>query len=344
MAENPNTPQTVGSIRVFISWSGERSKVLAHALKEWLPLVLHNVEPWMSEADIAAGGRWEIEIAKELEVSNFGIICVTRDNVSAPWLLFEAGALAKSLQHSRVIPLLMDLDIKDISGPLARFQAKKMEKAGFGEVIQSINQVANQVVAESRATQLFEALWPKLEEKITAIPKSASSPKPNRSTNEVMEELVAGVRALETRISEIDESPRSKRHFRMRFHPMMFEEMMHMSGDPSDPVAILMAASVMRDDAPWLYELAMEVYRACKTGDPESIEREMKRVHRFANSKMFHGPWMREFGDRELFHMTREFPRILERVLQWTLDRSRETESNEKPSRKRPSKRKPPAE
>lgn len=322
-------------MRVFISWSGERSKVLAHALKEWLPLVLHNVEPWMSEADIAAGGRWEVEIAKELELANFGITCVTRDNVGAPWLLFEAGALAKSLQHSRVIPLLMDLDIKDITGPLARFQAKKMEKVGFSEVIQSINQVANQAVAEARATQLFEALWPKLEEKIAAIPKSTSSPKPSRSTNDVMEELVAGVRALETRISEMDDSPRPSRMRRMRFHPMMFEDMMHMSGEPGDPVGILMAASMMREDAPWLYELAMEVYRTCKTGDPESIEREVKRLHRLTNSKMMQGPWLREFGDPESHMFAMEFPRMLEHMLRRTLDRSGASEAKEKPSRKR---------
>ena len=325
MADHPNPPQSVGSMRVFISWSGERSKVLASALKEWLPLVLHNVEPWMSEADIAAGGLWEIEIAKELEVANFGITCVTRENVSAPWLLFEAGALAKSLQHSRVIPLLMDLDIKDITGPLARFQAKKMEKVGFSEVIQSINQVANQAVAEARASQLFEALWPKLEQQIAAIPKPTGGPKPSRSTNDIMEELVAGVRALETRISAMNDSQRPSRR-RMRFHPMMFDDMMHMSEDSSDPVTILMAASIMREDAPWLYELAIEVYRACKTGDPAAIEREMKRFHRLANSKMMHFPWMRDFGDGESHMLTMEFPRLLERLLQRTLERSRAAE------------------
>lgn len=318
--------QSVGSIRVFISWSGERSKVLAHALKEWLPLVLHNVDPWMSEVDIAAGGRWEVEIAKELEAANFGITCVTRDNVSAPWLLFEAGALAKSLQHSRVIPLLMDLDMKDITGPLARFQAKKMEKQGFSEVIQSINQAANKAVAEARATQLFEALWPKLEEKIAAIPKSASIPKPSRSTNDVMEELVASVRALETRVGEFGNSPRPSRSRRVRYHPMMLDDLMHMSGEPGDPVGILMAASMMREDAPWLYELAMEVYRAVKSGNPEAVERESHRLRNFSEM-MLHGPFMREFADKESHIFMMEFSRMLDHILQRTLERARSAES-----------------
>jgi len=298
-------------MRVFVSWSGERSKVLAQALKEWLPLVLHNVEPWMSEADVAAGVRWEVDIAKELEAANFGITCVTRDNVNAPWLLFEAGALAKSLQHSRVIPLLMDLDIKDITGPLARFQAKKMEKVGLGEVVQSINQVAKHAVAEARATRLFEALWPMLEEKIAAIPKSSSSPKPSRPTNDLMEELVASVRALETRLGDADETARPSRIRRMRVHPMMMDQMMQMSGHLEDPVGILMAASMVREDAPWLYELAMELYRAAKSGDSVSIDRTLHHLRHFSKM-MLHGP---------LGMYAMELPHMLERMARRTLGR-----------------------
>jgi TIR domain len=115
-------------MKIFISWSGERSEALATALKEWLPLVLHYAEPWLSRSDIDAGGRWGVEIAKELEACNFGIICITRENRDAPWILFEAGALAKSMQDGKVIPLLLDLDKKEISGPLAQFQAKKVEQ------------------------------------------------------------------------------------------------------------------------------------------------------------------------------------------------------------------------
>ena len=48
-------------MRIFISWSGERSHQLAHALHESLPLVLHYVKPWLSQADISAGDRWAQE-------------------------------------------------------------------------------------------------------------------------------------------------------------------------------------------------------------------------------------------------------------------------------------------
>jgi TIR domain len=113
-------------MKVFVSWSGERSRLLAQALHSWLPLVLHYVKPWLSDADVSAGDRWATVVAKELETSNFGIICVTPENLNSPWVLFEAGALAKAMQGAKVIPLLFNLEFSDISGPLAQFQAKKM--------------------------------------------------------------------------------------------------------------------------------------------------------------------------------------------------------------------------
>ena len=49
----------------------------------------------MSSEDISAGVRWQYLISEALEGSSVGILCVTRENQSAPWLNFEAGAIAK---------------------------------------------------------------------------------------------------------------------------------------------------------------------------------------------------------------------------------------------------------
>ncbi len=185
-------------MKIFISWSDSRSQALAQALRDWLPLVLHYVEPWLSETDLVAGERWTQGLAKELEASNFGIICVTRENISSPWILFEAGSLAKSLADGRVIPLLLGLEFGDIiGGPLAQFQAKKVERAGLKEVVQSINRSASQSVPDSRTNQLFDALWPKLEEEIAKIPESEVGSKPGRRQEEILEELVTSVRSLQ---------------------------------------------------------------------------------------------------------------------------------------------------
>jgi hypothetical protein len=284
-------------MKVFISWSGERSESLAKALREWFPLVLHYVEPWLSKSDIEAGERWSVEIAKELEASNFGIICVTKENLNSPWILFEAGALAKSMQDGKVIPLLLDIDFKEVSGPLAQFQAKKAELPGVKELILSLNKSAKVPVPDTQLDKLFGALWPQLESQIGALPKSGIPAKHARPQGEILEELVSSVRNVEVRFRELmdDEFP-GRRRRRSRMHPMMMRDMaFHIGEGPRDPIQILIVASLLREDFPWIYELALEAYRAIKSGKLE----EARMAHgKFIEAiKMLrHGPFMEEFG------------------------------------------------
>ena len=51
----------------------------------------------------------EYRYATELENSTFGILCVTKDNINAPWLSFEAGALSKTMDKSFVSPFCLIL-------------------------------------------------------------------------------------------------------------------------------------------------------------------------------------------------------------------------------------------
>lgn len=189
-------------MRVFISWSGPRSQALAQALYEWLPLVLHFVQPWLSQSDIEAGERWATEVAKELEASNFGIICVTRENVASPWILFEAGALTKLMQEGRVIPLLLDIEFREITGPLAQFQSKKVEKDGLRDVAVAINRLAKDPVPDARLTQLLDMAWSSFEQKVSSIPKATTPAKPNRPQQEILEELVTSIRGLDARMRD----------------------------------------------------------------------------------------------------------------------------------------------
>lgn len=309
-------------MKIFISWSGERSHLLAQALHEWLPLVLHYVKPWLSEADVAAGERWAQAVAQELESSNFGIICVTPENLESPWVLFEAGALAKSMQGARVIPLLFNLEFSDISGPLAQFQAKKVEKGGLAEVVYSINGSAEHAIPEDRARQLFSALWPEFEKQLEAVPEHALTEKHMRAQHEILEELVTGVRGLDARFRDLeglvaDQSPRSRRRRFKHFHPMMFEEMAHMiSEEGDDPVSLLMFGGLLRDDFPWLYEIIIEAYREVRAGDGLAAERAIERLRR-VTKVMGRGLFMEEFagGSKETHMMMQEMPMMLDHFL-----------------------------
>lgn len=184
-------------MKIFISWSGERSKSAAQALQGWIKSILQFSEPWFSSSDIEAGERWATEIGQELEQSNFGIVCVTPENVQSPWIHFEAGALAKSLTASRVVPLLLKLEFSGVSGPLTQFQAKKADKAGLRQLLSAINNFAgDSKIDEALIDKLFEALWPAFEAEIAKIPDHPAREKPNRPEREVLEELVVAVRGI----------------------------------------------------------------------------------------------------------------------------------------------------
>lgn len=192
-------------MKLFISWSGPRSKALAEALREWTPLVLPYAQPWMSESDIWAGERWQSAVATELETTDFGLICLSRDNLAMPWLLFEAGALAKSLR-GRVIPLLLDLDYNDLSLPLAQFQAKKADKNGVYAVLRSIHQQTAPPTSEplERMDRRFEMFWPELQDKVSSIPATGRSGR-LRSQAETLDDLLVTVRFLEDKLRDLSD-------------------------------------------------------------------------------------------------------------------------------------------
>lgn len=76
-------------MRIFISWSGEPSRILAAYLPEWIRDVIQSAEPFVSEA-IPKGTKWFGEVDAQLKDAAFGICCVTPYNQKELWLLFSA--------------------------------------------------------------------------------------------------------------------------------------------------------------------------------------------------------------------------------------------------------------
>jgi hypothetical protein len=63
-----------------------------------------------------------------LEESKIGILFLTNENLQAPWLMFEAGALSKRIGDSKVCPILFGLKATDVTDPLAQFQLARIEE------------------------------------------------------------------------------------------------------------------------------------------------------------------------------------------------------------------------
>ena len=179
--------------KIFISWSGELSMKLAEAVRDWIPKVLQSVKPYFTPDDIEKGSRWTKEISGELAASQLGIICLTQENQHSPWILFEAGALSKNLEESKVCPILFNFETTELKGPLASFQATRFTKEDIKRLLESINNSCNESKLEQRTLyETFEMWWPKLEGTIKEILSQAKSiAKPQkRSDRNILEEIL----------------------------------------------------------------------------------------------------------------------------------------------------------
>lgn len=188
-------------MKVFISWSGDMSKNVAEAIREWLPTVLQTVKPYFTPSDIEKGTRWSSDIAGELDDSMAGIFCVTSENLTSQWLMFEAGAISKKVEQSLVCPILIGLDNSDINGPLTQFQTTLFEKSDFKRLVIGLNNAnKSNILDEGVLHKVFERFWPELEEKVQGIiQRSASKPSDAadvRSDRELIEEILDLSRAL----------------------------------------------------------------------------------------------------------------------------------------------------
>ena len=121
-------------MKVFLCWSGVRSRGLAESLRDWIPCVIQSAEPWMSEEDVRKGGRWAFEIGERLQDANACLVCLTPENLESPWIHFEAGAIAKIVDQSLVCPILLGLRAADLTGPLSQFQGAEFKKAEMRKV------------------------------------------------------------------------------------------------------------------------------------------------------------------------------------------------------------------
>ncbi|MFW5794861.1 MAG: toll/interleukin-1 receptor domain-containing protein [Bacillota bacterium] len=185
-------------MKLFISWSGKQSRLVAEELYDWLPKVIQSLEPWISNNDIEAGARWNNDISKALSDSDLGLICLTKDNLESPWLLFEAGALAKSLDDSLVCPYLIDIEPSDIpAGPLAQFQAKRAIKNETEDIVKTINNTLSneKQLKEKSLCEAFEKWWPDLEKNLKNLSENEPN-EPLRTSEEMISEVLNIVRSI----------------------------------------------------------------------------------------------------------------------------------------------------
>jgi hypothetical protein len=196
-------------MKIFLSWSGAYSREIAGAFEGWIPSVIQSVEVFISTGGIGPGERWLPKISGALDEIEFGLVFVTEQNKEAPWLMFEAGALAKNVEKSRVIPVLCNAedDIEFKKNPLSHFQYVKLDQDGIFRAMKSIFDVSE----DTKLTeQLFEkglqTWWPELQSQLNNIHPPKVSPKRKGAESEdrlgqlegAVSQLIGEVRSLKS--------------------------------------------------------------------------------------------------------------------------------------------------
>jgi hypothetical protein len=186
--------------RVFIGWSGSQSKAVAEVLHSCFPRVIQAIQPFMSELDIPSGARWQSTLDDELKTADFGIVCLTPENLSAPWVLFESGALS-ALKDRAVCPYLFRLGSAQVQGPLTVFQNNAATKAGTLKLVRDLNELLENPVEPGVLSDTFARWWNELETALNGIPESTARRPAPRPEGQMLEELLLLVRDLTRRRS-----------------------------------------------------------------------------------------------------------------------------------------------
>lgn len=158
-------------MKIFISWSGEKSRRIAEHFKNTLPCFNNRIsELFFAPEDIRAGRLWFTEIQEFLKDCDIGIVILTENNLQSPWIHFETGAIAKKVNESRIFVMKCGFD-KKTNPPLNLFQSTKpQDKKDFKRFISELNNlIENRRLTSEEVFDKFEANWPRFRNKYRSI-------------------------------------------------------------------------------------------------------------------------------------------------------------------------------
>ncbi|MDY0965092.1 hypothetical protein [Massilia sp. CFBP9026] len=202
-------------MKVFMSWSGQRSKLTAELLHGWIKCVIQAAQPWISSKGIERGAMWFSEINNELKDTTIGIVCLTQENKNAPWILFEAGALTKGLASNRVCTFLVDLEPADLQPPLGQFNHTFPTRESMWSLVNTLNNGLEtnrlDVVVLQR---VFDTYWPQFEAEFKQIladapPVTVVTP---REEKDILSEILETTRHMSQRIRLLENQGSHKSH------------------------------------------------------------------------------------------------------------------------------------
>ena len=331
---NEALPSSSTSPLVFISHDS-RDAELAEAFSKLLKSVSAGMLKCFRSSDkkgnegFQFGDEWYSRLMDTLQESSEVVCLFTQRSIDRPWILYEAG-IAKAKLDTRVRAIVFGVPLSSLqTGPFFHFQnLESTEESLTKLVLELAGRVPGLEPDGDVIKAQVKAFKTASDKIIEALPqnKAAAAKVEENPMAKFLEEMKVLVRDLPSRVTERmhEAGDPGRRRKSRRFHPMMLEEMMHMGSDPDDPIGILVAASVVRDEMPWFYEIALETYRAIKSGDAQAVEQEIRRL-RHLPEMLMRGPFMEEFGSKDMHMFMMEFPRMFEHVIRRCMEAKKPT-------------------
>jgi TIR domain len=262
---------------VFISHD-TRDAELAEAFSNLLKSVSAGVLKSFRTSDkrgnqgIEFGVEWYPEIIRNIQNASDVVCLLTERSVNRPWILFEAG-MAKGKLDTPILGVALGIQLQDaFTGPFAQFQNCSDDEDSLVKLVsQLVDRIPNSEPDQEtikyqvknfkvKVLEILEKIG-KSEPKLTMTKAEANLSQIENSSAKLFEEIKVMFQDLPSRI---DRMPRSEmKRMRRKIHPMMVEELIHMS--PSPKVGLKIALSLYRDKMPWIYDEGIALINSAST-------------------------------------------------------------------------------
>jgi len=327
--ESETKPRKPSSPMIFISHDS-RDAELAEAFSKLLRSVSTGMLKSFRSSDktgtegIEFGDEWYKRLMEKLDSASDVVCLLTERSLERPWILYEAG-VAKGKLETPVFGIALGIPLSKVStGPFYQFQNCD---DGEDSLTKLVMQLAHRIPSAEPEDDVVRSQVQVFKSNVDEILSNLAEPGTESedetasasATAKLLEELKVMFRDLPSRVEDgiADNVSVSQRRKLRRFHPMIFEEIMHIRDPEDNKIGILILASLIRDDLPWLYEVSMEAYRALTAGTQKAMEqimRSLKQLRYFKKNRQIFD--MLGIKDSEEMHfLMMEVPRMLERMV-----------------------------
>lgn len=184
-------------MKIFLSWSGTQSHMLAKALDELLRGIFQSVTTFLSTQDIEPGSLWFEKLNRVLEDHDFGIVCVNKTNLTKPYIMFEGGSLAKRLGIAKLVPVLIDMREPDLNQhPFSHFHYLHLNEADIKKLIETVNKNLKEPLSAEMFNKTVDKWWPDFAAKIPEIQKATEKKEKEFDLHSSIEEILSIVRTI----------------------------------------------------------------------------------------------------------------------------------------------------